>query len=181
MGIFTYEGNGLMLTAANSNGAYSFSYDGTDNQTQVIDSFGGTQTSVYDVENRLTKREYAGQGQNLREDFTTIPGPDYYGERYSDLTATTLVASTTGLYDGAGNTTNIASYDGSSTLIDKFISASTPRTTSPAKPTPRAAPPQRPRTATTPITSSPTTAPPTATSVLGNLKKSENVDFLPKT
>ena len=42
-------------------------------------------------------------------------------KRYSDLGGTTLVASTTELYDGAGNVTSIASYDGSSNLIDKFL------------------------------------------------------------
>jgi hypothetical protein len=40
------------------------------NQTQVTDSFGGTQTSVYDIEDRLVTREYTGQSQELRVDFT---------------------------------------------------------------------------------------------------------------
>ena len=64
-----------MLTASNSNGTYTFSYDSDGrltnvqepfgvslsysydadgNQTQVVDSFGGTQNSVYDADGYLT-------------------------------------------------------------------------------------------------------------------------------
>ena len=87
----TYDYDGHLLTASNTNGTYTFAYDndgrvtnvqepfgvtlsyaydGDGNQTQVVDSFGGTQTSVYDVQDRLATREYTGESEELRVDFT---------------------------------------------------------------------------------------------------------------
>ena len=112
----SYDNDGNLLTASNGAGTYTFSYDddgrltnvqepfgvslqyaydGIGNQTQVIDSFGGTQTSFYDLDNRLVTREYSGESQNLRIDFTYgADGQIATETRYSDLSGTSLVATT---------------------------------------------------------------------------------------
>src|ERR1700727_2076186 len=99
----------------------SYSYDGDGNQTQVVDSFGGTQTSVYDVQDRLVTREYTGESEQMRVDFTyTAQGLISTQTSYSNLAGTALVATTTDLYDANGNVTSIATYDATSALIDQF-------------------------------------------------------------
>src|SRR5262249_53670008 len=89
---YTYDANNNQLTAANTAGAYTltydaldrvkttqqpfgfgqtFSYDAAGNRTLVQDSLGATTTSVYDAVNRLTSRQLGGTGQSqMREDFT---------------------------------------------------------------------------------------------------------------
>ena len=138
----TYDDDGLLLTASNDNGTYSFdydpdgrvtqvsepfgqtlnyAYDGDGNQTQVVDSFGGTQTSIYDVQDRLVTREYTGEGENLRVDFTYTANNQIATETdYYNLAGTDLVGSTTYAYDADQNVTSIVSYNSSSSVIESF-------------------------------------------------------------
>src|SRR6266498_1180371 len=82
----------------------------------VIDSLGGTQTSVYDLESRLTSRTYNEQSQELRIDFDyDAMGRVATITRYSDED---LVAETDYLYDANGNATDIHTYDAGSTTLD---------------------------------------------------------------
>jgi RHS repeat-associated protein len=144
----TYDNNGNLLTASNSNGTYTFAYDhdgrltnvqepfsaslsyaydGDGNQTQVVDSFGGTQTSVYDMQDRLVTREYTGESQEMRVDFTYGANGQVNTEtRYDMLSGpaymagTDVVAVTDTGYDADGNVTSIQSVDSSSAVIDAF-------------------------------------------------------------
>ena len=138
----SYDSDGRLLTAGNVNGTYSFSYDadgrvtqvsepygvtlqyaydGDANQTQVVDSFGGTQTSVYDLEDRLATRKYAGQGQDLRVDFTYTANNQIASETdYDNLAGTSVVGSTTYAYDADENVTSIVSYQSGGTVIESF-------------------------------------------------------------
>jgi RHS repeat-associated protein len=144
----SYDNDGDLLTASNTNGTYTFAYDhdgrltnvqepfgvslsyaydGDGNQTQVVDSFGGTQTSVYDLQDRLVTREYTGESQELRVDFTYGANGQVNTEtRYTDLSGpaymagTDVVAVTDTDYDADGNVTSIQSVDSSSTVIDAF-------------------------------------------------------------
>jgi RHS repeat-associated protein len=144
----TYDNNGDLLTASDSNGTYTFAYDhdgrltnvqepfgvslnyaydGDGNQTQVVDSFGGTQTSVYDLQDRLITREYTGESQELRVDFTYGANGQVSTEtRYDNLlgpaygTTADLVATTTDSYDGDGNVTDILNTH-LTTTIDEFV------------------------------------------------------------
>ncbi len=128
------------MTASNDNGTYTFAYDpagrvtnvqepfgvsltyaydGNGNQTEVADSFGGVQTSIFDPEARLLTREYSGEGQQLRIDYTY----DGLGmidamTRYSNLAGTSLVATTIEKYDGIGNVTTIATTDGTTAIAE---------------------------------------------------------------
>ncbi len=138
----SYDDDGRLLTASNDNGTYGFSYDadgrvtqvsepygetlqyaydGDANQTQVVDSFGGTQTSVYDLEDRLATREYAGQGEDLRVDFTYTAEDQIASETdYDNLAGTSVVGSTTYAYDADENVTSIVSYESGGTVIESF-------------------------------------------------------------
>jgi RHS repeat-associated protein len=127
---WTYDGNGQVLTASNSAGTYTYTYD-ADNRVSSIaepfgltlwfqydhdghvtlqtDSFGGLLTSVYNPDGLLATRAFSGPGQSpLREDF----GYDADGRlttetRYSDLAGMIVVGVTTQTYDDAGLLTGI--------------------------------------------------------------------------
>jgi len=90
---FTYDDNDNLLTAADSSGTVSYtydelnrvksyasvfgevmtySYDADSRVTQRTDSLGGTLTSVYDAQGRLTSRKFSGTGATgtvVRVDF----------------------------------------------------------------------------------------------------------------
>ena len=136
---YDYDSDGDVTSAGDVNGTYTFSYDHLDrvtvqqgpfgltltyaydadgNQTSVQDSQGGTTTSAYDADDRLTMREYSGTSQTtaLRFDQTwTADGELATVSRYSNLAGTTLVGVTTYSYDSADRVTNIHSSDGSGT------------------------------------------------------------------
>ncbi len=141
----TYNADGLLATAYNANGTYVFSYDKDDrltlvtepysqslnyaydlagNQTQVIDSLGGTLASTYDSDNYLTRRTYTGLGPSERFDFTNNKeGWNTTLTSYSDLAGATLVATSKYGYDGAGNVTSVLSSDHTGATIDQFTYA----------------------------------------------------------
>ena len=106
----------------------SFAYDLDGNQTQVIDSFGGTQTSVYDADHRLTSRSYVGQGQVLLVNFTYNPQGLVSSEtRYDSVSATStyLIATTATTYDLDGQVLSILSTNAASAAS---TSSATPTT-----------------------------------------------------
>src|SRR5262249_75855 len=126
----TYDADNDLLTAANYNGNYTFTYDALDrmatqkdmwgttltltydavsNRTKVQDSMGGTLTSVYDAVNNLTSRIFSDSTHTpIEADFT-------YTARNQLATITRLnnsltVGSTTLTYDDAGRVTHLEHY-----------------------------------------------------------------------
>jgi RHS repeat-associated protein len=140
---YTYDENNNLLTAADSHGAYTmtydavnrmhsqqepfglaltFTYDATDNRTQVQDSLGGVTTSVYDAANRLTSRQFGGTGQTpLRIDLTYTARNELATQtRFSDLAGTATVGSSANTYDGTGRLINLQHRDGSGTTLTNY-------------------------------------------------------------
>src|SRR5687768_14009969 len=92
----------------------TYDYDDLGNQTRVVNSFGGTQVSVYDLEDRLTRRDYVGHGQQLRVDLTYDPLHRIDTiSRYKDSGGLTLVAASDYDYDANGRITHILHTDSS--------------------------------------------------------------------
>jgi RHS repeat-associated protein len=142
-GTFTYDGAGRMTGASNNNGTYAFSYDlahrltqvtepfglslgysydNAGNQTQVLDSKGGTTVSTYDSDNFLTRRTYQGQSLTFRFDFSNNQeGWNTTLTRYTDLNGTTLVAKSVYGYDSVGQVTSVLSTDPTGATINKFV------------------------------------------------------------
>src|SRR4029077_13631037 len=127
---YSFDANGNQLTAGNSNGTYTltydalhratvvkdmwggtltFTYDAVGNRTKVQDSKSGVTTSVYDAANNLVSRLYGGPSQTpLRIDLSyNVLNQIQYDKRYSDLTATTKVAYATYVYDPVARLTNL--------------------------------------------------------------------------
>jgi RHS repeat-associated protein len=91
----------------------------------VQDSFGGTQTSVYDAAERLTSQQLAGIGTpELRADLGYDSANNLTGiTRYSDLAGTTQIGATTTTYDTANRVTEIDHADGSGTPLATYTYA----------------------------------------------------------
>ena len=128
---FTYDNDGNQLTAADSNGAYTLSYDGLNrspvaqepfgqtltfsydaqgNRTVVQDSQGGTTTSVYDDNGSLCSGVRAVRGRCRSVDLTYNElGQNSSITRYNSLAGLTteLVATTSFSYDVYGRETTI--------------------------------------------------------------------------
>jgi RHS repeat-associated protein len=140
---FTYDANNRLLTAANSVGTYTvtytavgeiatakdpwsdlltFIYDGAGHRTKVQDNFNGVTSNVYDASGNLTQQEFGGTGQtpmridqaynanNLLTDVT----------RYRDLAGTTKVATTSHVYDVAGQLTSQIDKTGGGSSIANY-------------------------------------------------------------
>ncbi len=126
---YSYDAVGNMLTAADGNGAYTFTYDADDrllaqqdmfgttatysydaasNMTGIVDSLGGTQTMVYDAANRETVVQFTGNSQALNEGIAyNADSQPFSISRFSDAAGTTLVGSTNYAYNPTGQVTNI--------------------------------------------------------------------------
>jgi RHS repeat-associated protein len=140
---FSYDGDGQVLTAANSQGTYTytydaagrvttvaepfsvaltFSYDNNGNRTLVQDSLGGVTTSVYDGDNNLTSRRLGGTGVTAQRIDQTYNADNQLSTqtRYSDLAGTTVVATTSFTYDDAGRLTDEQHKDGLGNNIAHF-------------------------------------------------------------
>jgi RHS repeat-associated protein len=162
---FTYDADNRLLTAANGAGTYTltynavgevatakdpwgdlltFTYDAAGHRTKVQDNFSGVTSNVYDANANLTQQQFGGSGQtpmridqsynanNLLTDVT----------RYSDLAGTTKVATTSHVYDVAGELTsqidktgggsNIANYtwvyDAAGRLTSETLNSGSPVT-----------------------------------------------------
>jgi RHS repeat-associated protein len=140
---FTYDAAGNQLTAADYNGTYTssydaqnrlteqtdpfgvaltYAYDAAGRQTTVQDSLGGTTTSVYDAANRLTTREFGGSSQTpLRIDLSYDNANRLTGlTRYSNLSGSSLVATTSYTYDASSRMTSIVSKDSTPATISYY-------------------------------------------------------------
>ncbi len=140
---YTYDSVGHMLTASNSSGTNTFTYDANGrvteedepfgvtlnytydavgNRTSLSDSFGGVTSYLYDADNRVTSTTFSGTGETpFRVDQTwTAMGQLASVKRYSDLDGTDLVSETDYTYDDAGNVTDIQTKDSSGTVIDDY-------------------------------------------------------------
>ena len=142
---FTYDYDGNMLTAANSTGTETYTYDaqdrvqsytdvwgltltytynGNDQVTQRTDSLGGTLTYVYDNASRLTSEQFSGTGATgtvVRVDFGYDAANEQTGITwYSNLAGTSEVAHSTSTFDAAGNVTSIVNTNSSSTTLSAY-------------------------------------------------------------
>ena len=139
----SYDAVGNELTAADQNGASTYTYDALDrvssvqepfsltltygydasgNQTSVQDSKGGLTTSVYDAVNRLTTREFSTGGVNPLRFDQTFTARDQLASvtRYSDLAGTLKVGYASYAYDPAGRTSSIQQQDGSGNVLASY-------------------------------------------------------------
>jgi RHS repeat-associated protein len=132
---YSYDGDGNLLSAANNVGTYTYSYDddnrlasvqnpfgqiltytydGDGNSRVILDSFGGTTTSVYDRGNRLVFRQFSdssaalswGQGYTPRGELALV-------QRFKDAAGTQVAGATSYTYDPvAGLVKTIYHYSG---------------------------------------------------------------------
>ena len=140
---WTYNADGLVLTASNNAGTYtylynadgqvtsvqepnglslSFLYDADGHVTQQTDNFGGVVASVYNSDGLLQTREFYGPGQSpLRIDY----GYDGDGNltsitRYADLAGTQMVSTTSRQYDGDGLLTGLVDTGPNNTVLASY-------------------------------------------------------------
>ena len=145
---FSYDANGNELTADNSAGDYTMSYDklnrmtvvqepfgltltyafdAVGNETQVSDSFAGILTSAYDADNNLTLRNFSGTSQTPLEITLSYSARNQVTaeSRFSTTTGTAmqLVGSSAYSYDSRMRVTNIQHANGSSTNLANYTYA----------------------------------------------------------
>jgi RHS repeat-associated protein len=139
---FTYDAAGNQLTAADANGAYTMAYDVLNRMTSVqepysqaltftfdaasnrltrTDSQGGIATETYDALNRLLTYQFSAGTVTLNL-YQTWTARDQLAtqSRYSDLSGTHLIGTTSYGYDNAGRLTNLQFKDGSGNNISNF-------------------------------------------------------------
>src|SRR5205085_843176 len=89
--------------------ALTMAYDAIGHRTQVQDSFGGVEDSIYDVSGNLENRMYS-QGEDaiihIEQDFDTLNRVTNL-TRYSEGSPAEIVATTDYTYDAAGRITNL--------------------------------------------------------------------------
>jgi hypothetical protein len=98
------------------------SYDGVGNRTLLQDSLGGVTSSIYDVVNRLTSRQFGGTSQTpLRIDLGyTARNQLSTLTRYSNLGGTQTVGSSAYTYDANQRLTNLQHLNAKSALLANF-------------------------------------------------------------
>jgi RHS repeat-associated protein len=141
---FTFDHADNLTTAGNSYGSYTFTLDPADrptrqvdpfsltlnltqdpngNFTQITDSPGATETSIYNGDNQLTSRRLSGGPNNaqLRIDLTYTPdGQVSLLSRYSDTAANNLVGKTQVTWDPAGNLSELKHTNAATTVLEDF-------------------------------------------------------------
>jgi RHS repeat-associated protein len=140
---FTYDAASEQLTAADNNGTYTmaydvlgrmtseqepygqaltFTFDAASNRATRSDSQSGMATETYDVLNRLVTYQYLVSGVATISLDQTWTKRDQLAtqSRYSDLTGTNLVGTTSYGYDAAARETNLQFKDGSGNNISNF-------------------------------------------------------------
>ncbi len=141
---FGYDDAGFLVSATDPDGDYTivrdelnraeevetpsgvtltFAYDGAGNRTSVADSKGGTQTSTFDLANRLTSRKLDGPSGDLRFDYNYTDRDELATvTRFSDLTGTTQEGKSSYAYDDGGRLVDIEHRTGSGagTLIADY-------------------------------------------------------------
>jgi RHS repeat-associated protein len=88
-----------------------------------VDSQGGVETSIYDNDNRLQTREFAGISTTAERIDLTYKDNGWLDteKRYSDVSGTTKVGATTMLYDAVGRVTGINHYNGTGTALLSYV------------------------------------------------------------
>ena len=140
---YTYDADGNLLTAGDSSGTYTmtydalkrvittedpfgltltYTYDADGNRTQVQDSLGGATTYVYDADNELTSEQFGGTGQvPLRIDMSYDSDGEVLTEtRFSDLAGTQVVVNSNDTYNADGEITSLVDRNGSGTVVASF-------------------------------------------------------------
>lgn len=120
---FTYDAIGEVLTQKDMwNTTLTYTYDNVGNTINVKDNFSGLQTSTYDAANRLTSLKFSGIGSTqIREDLTyTARNQVDTINRYSDLTASTKIGSTSFSYDAVGQETNLQYRNSAGTILSNY-------------------------------------------------------------
>ena len=140
---YTYDNIGNQLTATDSAGTYTMTYDALDRVVSVTDplgltltytydadgnriltqdSLGGVTTYIYDAANELTSEQFGGTGQTpLRIDMTYDARGELLSEtRYSDLAGTQKVVTTNYSYNGDGQITNLTDVNGGGNTVASF-------------------------------------------------------------
>ncbi len=140
---YTYDADGNVLTADNSSGDYTmtydplnrvisvedpfgltlnYTYDADGNRTEVQDSLGGVTTYLYDSDNELISEQFSGSGQvPLRIDMTYDGAGELLTEtRYSDLAGTQVVVESFYTYNADGKVTNLLDVNGGATTVADF-------------------------------------------------------------
>jgi RHS repeat-associated protein len=101
----------------------NFTQDHNGNVTQVSDSAGGTETSVFDGDNQLTSRRLSGGPNNaqLRLDVTYTPtGLLSTLKRYAETQGTQFLGQTQDTYDPASALTEVKHTNAASTVLEDF-------------------------------------------------------------
>ncbi len=136
---FTYNSQGLLATASNDAGEYTFSYDSqgrlvretepygdwldfsydTTGDTTVTDSTGGVTVSTYNAEGQLVSTQLSAPGSatiGVNIDYTDD------GQVADEIRTSNggIVGYTNNTYDASGNPTNIVELDADGDLIDSF-------------------------------------------------------------
>jgi RHS repeat-associated protein len=139
---YTYDASNHMLSATDSAGSVSstynaagqlasqtdvfgltlsYSYDTAGNVTQVTDSQGGVTTSTYNAENQLTSRSLSGTATPARVDLTyTDQGQLQSVIRSSDAAGTQLAGSTAYSYDASGDVTDIENQNAAGETLSSY-------------------------------------------------------------
>ncbi len=139
----TYDAASNRLTAADNSGAYAMTYDALDrvreqeqpffltlwhyydpsgNRVLREDSFGGNTITAYDALGRMQSRQLGGVGQTpVRLDQTyTAQDQVETVRRFSDLSGTQLVGSTTFSYDALDRVANLQHRNAAGTLLANY-------------------------------------------------------------
>jgi YD repeat-containing protein len=140
---YTYDNAGHLLTARDTNGAYTFTYDAAGqmltqkdmwsttltftydsvgNRTKVQDSFSGVETSTYDAANRLTSRKFGGVGgTSHRLEFAYSNTNQLENiKRYNAATSGTMIGQTTFTYDNALRMAGIKNANNGGTVLSQY-------------------------------------------------------------
>jgi len=126
--VYTYDNAGNLLTV-NDQGTtglpqvtLTYAYDQDGNRTGLTDSQGGVTSYVYDARDELARITQSGTGVNSkRVDFTYDGLGDMTSEtRYSDLTGTNKVVTTTYGYDAAERLTGITDKMSVGTIVASY-------------------------------------------------------------
>jgi RHS repeat-associated protein len=140
---YTYDKANELLSAADAQGAYTFTYnaagqvhmqkdmwgdtltftyDAVGNRTNVQDNFSGLETSTYDAANNLTARKFSGVGgSSLRLEFSYTATNELLNiKRYNASSGGSLIGQTTYTYDNDLRLNGIKNADGSGTSLSLY-------------------------------------------------------------
>jgi RHS repeat-associated protein len=97
-------------------------YDAAGHRTKVQDNFNGVTSNVYDANGNLTQQEFGGTGQTPMRIDQSYNANNQLNDvtRYSDLAGTTKVATTSHVYDVAGELTSQMDKTGGGTNIANY-------------------------------------------------------------